>query len=73
MVKDDVDGFSYFSLISVILFYNQDHKGIFEILRHDLVWCSLRLINHEACHEKGKLLQTRLYKSHLFKNLKYSL
>jgi hypothetical protein len=27
MLKGGVDGFSYFSLISVILFSNQDHQG----------------------------------------------
>ena len=41
-------------------------KGIFEIveqvIRYNLVWVSLRLINREAVYEKRKLTQTRLCK-----------
>ena len=41
-------------------------QGIFEIfqqvIRYNLVWGSLPLINGEMVYEKRKLYQTRLYK-----------
>ena len=47
---------------------------IFEqVIRYNLVWGSLRLINREAVYQKCNLYQTRLYKYNLFKNFKYSL
>jgi hypothetical protein len=55
-------------------------QGIFEIveqvIRYNLVWVSLRLINREVIYEKRKLTQTKLYKYNLynlFNNLKYSI
>jgi len=52
-------------------------KGIFEIgeqvIRYNLVWVCLRLINREAVYEKRKMTQTRLCKYNLFNNFKYSL
>ena len=32
-----------------------------QVIQYNLVWGSLRLINHEAVYEKCKLFQTRLY------------
>jgi hypothetical protein len=46
------------------------------VIRYNLVWCSLRLIKHEAVYEeKRKLFQTRLYKYHCSKilNILYNL
>jgi len=52
-------------------------KGMFKIveqvIRYNLLWCSLRLLNRKAVYEKRKLFQTRLCKYNLFKNFKYSL
>ena len=52
-------------------------QGIFEIveqvIRYNLVWVSLRLINRETIYEKRKLTQSRLCKYNLFNNFKYSL
>jgi uncharacterized membrane protein YwzB len=44
-----------------------------QVIRYNLVWVSLRLINHEAVYEKRKLTQSRLCKYNLFNNFKYSL
>ena len=44
-----------------------------QVIRYNLVWCSLRLIKREAVYEKHKLYQTRLYKYNLFKNIPYNL
>ena len=40
-----------------------------QVIRYNLVWVSLRLINREVVYEKRKLTQTRLCKY----NFKYSL
>ena len=47
---------------------------IFEqVIRYNLVWVSLPLINREAVYEKRKLTQTSLCKYNLFNNFQYSL
>ena len=56
--------------------YIQGVFSIFEqVIRYNLVWGSLRLINHEGVYEKRKLFQTRIYKYNLFKkfNIPYNL
>jgi hypothetical protein len=51
-------------------FYQQKWERTFEIveqvIRYNLVWVCLRLINREAVYEKRKLAQTRLCKYNLF-------
>ena len=48
--------------------------SIFEqVIRYNLVYDSLGLINRSAVREHRKLFQTWLYKYNLFKNSKYSL
>jgi hypothetical protein len=44
-----------------------------QVIRYNLVWVSLRLINREADYKKRKLIQTRLCKYNLFNNFIYSL
>ena len=39
---------------------------LYYIIRYNLVWVSLHLINREAVYEKYKLTETRLYKYNLF-------
>ena len=43
-----------------------------QVIRYNLVWVSLRLINREAVYEKRKLNQTKLCKYNLFNNFKYA-
>jgi hypothetical protein len=43
ILKGDVDGFSYFSLISVILFSNQDYP--YSIIMLSLMWCCVIVVS----------------------------
>ena len=46
ILKGAVDSFSYFSLISVILFSNQDHLCIIQEIKYLLLWCDWFICVH---------------------------
>ena len=64
---------SIFMFLQNWLVYLRNFEIVEQVIRYNLVWVSLRLINREALYEKRKLTQTRLYKYNLFNNFKYSL